>query len=59
MFSFHRLPEFHRALRASEEAWSAPEAAATLRFTQGLLFSVMLVTPFWVMVGFALHAVIK
>ncbi len=57
MFSLTRLPEFNRALHSTDLTWTRADAAASLQFSQGLLFSLLLVTPFWVMVGLVLHSV--
>jgi hypothetical protein len=57
MFSLTRLPEFNRALHSTDMTWTRADAAASLQFSQGLLFSLLLVMPFWVMVGVVLHSV--
>ena len=54
MFSLIRLAEFSRAFHAADMSWQ-PEDAASLRFSEGLLFSIVLVTPFWIAVGMAVH----
>ena len=59
MRSLTRLPEFNRAFHSADITWSPSDTAASLQFPQGLLFSLALVTPFWVTVGFVLHAVIR
>jgi len=56
MFSLIRLPEFNRAYHSTDLTWSASDVAAGLQFSQGLLFSLVLVTPFWVTVGLLLHS---
>lgn len=59
MLALTRLPEFNRAYHSADLTWSPEDAAASLQFTQGLLFSFVLVTPFWVMVGLVLHALTR
>lgn len=59
MLDFTRLPEFNRAYHAADLTWTPSEAAASLQFPQGLLFSFLLVTPFWVMVGLLLHVLTR
>ncbi|MGC2108154.1 MAG: hypothetical protein WA655_01465 [Candidatus Korobacteraceae bacterium] len=59
MLALTRLPEFNRAFHSADVTWTPSDAAASLPFPQGLLFSLALVTPFWVTVGFVLHAVIR
>jgi len=55
MWALTRLAEFNRAYHSSEAQWDPAEAAASLHFAQGLLFSFLLVTPFWTTVGILLH----
>jgi hypothetical protein len=50
MWALTRLGEFHRAYH-SAEPWDASEVAASLEFAQGLMFSCLLVTPFWIAVA--------
>jgi len=59
MWALNRLPEFNRAYHSAEATWSSGDVAASLQFPQGLLFSFLLVTPFWTAVGIALHLLIK
>ncbi len=56
MFSLTRLPEFNRAYHATDLTWTSSDTAASFQFCQGLLFSLVLVTPFWVTVGLLLHS---
>jgi hypothetical protein len=35
--------------------WDPTDSAISLRFPEGLLFALLLVTPFWIVVGFLLH----
>jgi len=59
MWALNRIPEFNRAYHASDVTWNAGEVAASLQFPQGLLFSFLLVTPFWTAVGIAVHLLTK
>ena len=59
MWALNRLPEFNRAYHSTDATWTSADAAASLQFPQGLLFSFVLVTPFWTAVGVALHRLIK
>ena len=59
MWALNRLAEFDRAFHSNDESWTAKDAAASLQFPQGLLFSFLLVTPFWTAVGIAVHLLIK
>jgi hypothetical protein len=59
MWALHRLPEFNRAYRSAEETWAAGDVAASLQFPQGLLVSILLVTPFWTTVGLVLYHLTK
>lgn len=58
MQGFDKLPRFSRALRASHVARAAgnPFAIYTdgLQFAEGMLFAVALVSPFWILVGYAI-----
>lgn len=58
MFSLTRLAEFSRAFHASDMTWQSNDAAASLQFSEGLLFSILLVTPFWIGVAMAVHHLI-
>jgi hypothetical protein len=59
MLALTRLPEFNRAFHSTDLTWSPGDAAASLQFPQGLLFSFLLVTPFWTMVGLLLRLLTK
>jgi hypothetical protein len=59
MLALTRLPEFNRAFHSADLTWSPNDAAASLEFPQGLLFSFLLVTPFWTMVGLLLRVLTK
>ena len=59
MWALNRLGEFNRAYHSADESWTANDAAASLQFPQGLLFSFVLVTPFWTAVGITLHLLTK
>lgn len=50
MWALTRLGEFHRAYHAGEP-WDTSEVAAGLQFAHGLMFSCLLVTPFWTAVA--------
>lgn len=59
MQGFEKLGEFRRALHASREAADAGCSPFTphvddLRFAQGMLFSVALMLPFWMLLGYAI-----
>ncbi len=54
MWALDRLPEFNKIYHSNDAAWTASDAAS-LTFAQGLLFSFLLVTPFWTAVGIGLH----
>lgn len=59
MQGFDKLPRFSRALRASHVARAAewnPFAIYNddLQFAEGMLFAVALVSPFWILVGYAI-----
>jgi hypothetical protein len=58
MWALNRLAEFNRAYHATDAMWTATDAAS-LQFPQGLVFSVLLVTPFWTAVGIGLHLLTK
>lgn len=59
MWDLTRLPEFNRAYHSNDATLNAADVAASLQFPQGLLFSFLLVTPFWTAVGIALHVLTK
>jgi hypothetical protein len=54
MWALDRLPEFNQIHRSHDATWTATDAAS-LKFAQGVLFSFLLVTPFWTAVGIGLH----
>jgi hypothetical protein len=59
MQGLEKLPRFSRALRASHLARAAqrdPFAIYTddLQFAEGMLFALVLVSPFWILVGYAI-----
>lgn len=54
MWALERLGEFNRAYHSAEVGWNG-DAAPSLQFAQGLLFSLLAVTPFWTTVGIVLH----
>ncbi|MFZ0312105.1 MAG: hypothetical protein WAL85_05310 [Candidatus Korobacteraceae bacterium] len=58
MWALDRLPEFNRIYHTNDATWTASDAAS-LKFAQGLLFSFLLVTPFWTAVGIGLHLLTK
>lgn len=55
MWVITRLEQFDKAYRAPDATWDPADSAVSLRFPEGLLFALLLVTPFWVVVGFLLH----
>ncbi|MGA3055096.1 MAG: hypothetical protein ABSD63_12875 [Candidatus Korobacteraceae bacterium] len=55
MWALTRLEEFDRAYRSPDATWDPTVSAISLRFPEGLLFALLLVTPFWIAVGFLLH----
>jgi len=59
MWGLDRLPEFNRTYHSTDAPWNAAEVAASLQFPQGLIFSFLLVTPFWTAVGIGLHLLIR
>lgn len=54
MWALTRLREFNRAYHSAEANWDGEEAAASLQFAEGLMFSCLLVTPFWIGVALLL-----
>jgi len=55
MQGFERLREFSRAVEASREAAAYSPFTPyvdDLRFAEGVLFSLALVLPFWMMMGY-------
>jgi hypothetical protein len=62
MHGFERFGEFSRALQASKEAIAADPFipyADDLRFAEGVLFSLALVLPFWILFGCALSLLLR
>jgi hypothetical protein len=58
MWALTRLTEFNRAYHSADATWTAADTAS-LQFPQGLLFSFLLVIPFWTAVGIGLHLLTK
>ncbi len=57
MQGFERLGEFSRALQASREAAACDPftpCVDDLKFAEGMLFSVALMLPFWMFLGYAI-----
>jgi hypothetical protein len=54
MWALERVGEFNRAYHSADGNWDG-DAAASLQFAQGLLFSLLAVTPFWTAVGIVVH----
>lgn len=57
MQGFERLGEFSRALQASREAAACDPFTPyvdDLQFAEGMLFSVALMLPFWMFLGYAI-----
>ena len=59
MWTLTRLNQFDKAYRSPDLTWDPAESAISLRFPEGLLFALLLVTPFWIGVGFLLHVLTK
>jgi hypothetical protein len=59
MWALTRLEQFDRAYRSPDLTWDPTDSAISLQFPEGLLFALLLVTPFWVLVGFLLHLLTK
>jgi hypothetical protein len=55
MWMVTRLAQFNRAFHSTDLSWRPSDAAAGLKFAEGLLLSFLLVTPFWTAVGVVLH----
>ena len=56
MQGFERLGEFSRALQASREAAACDPFTPyvdDLKFAEGVLFSIALMLPFWMFLGYA------
>ena len=63
MQGFERLAEFSRALRASRQASAAGSNpyvpyADDLRFAEGVLFSLVLMLPFWVLLAYGIKQLV-
>jgi hypothetical protein len=57
MQGFERLGEFSQALQASREAAACDPFTPyvdDLRFAEGMIFSLALVLPFWMFLGYAI-----
>jgi hypothetical protein len=59
MWVLGKLDEFQRAYRATDLSWDPRVAPIRLQFPEGLLFSLALVTPFWIGVGYVVHVLTK
>jgi hypothetical protein len=59
MWALTRLEQFDRAYRSPDVTWDPTDSAISLRFPEGLLFALLLVMPFWIVVGFLLHLLTK
>jgi hypothetical protein len=55
MWALTRLEQFDRAYRSPDVTWDPKDSTISLRFPEGLLFALLLVMPFWIVVGFLLH----
>ena len=56
MWALTRIREFNRAFRSADGNWNEAEAITELQFAEGLVFSCLLVTPFWLTVAiFVVH----
>ncbi len=55
MWPLNRFEQFDRAYRSPDVRWDPADSAISLRFPEGLLFALLLVTPFWILVAFLLH----
>ena len=58
MWPLDRFEQFDRAYRSPDVTWDPADSAISLRFPEGLLFALLLVTPFWILVAFLLHLLI-
>lgn len=58
MWPLNRFEQFDRAYRTPDVTWDPADSAISLRFPEGLLFALLLVTPFWILVAFLLHLLI-
>jgi len=54
MWAFTRIAEFHRAYLSSQPDRDSPPFVE-LPFAEGFLNALLLVTPFWMCVGYLLH----
>ena len=60
MWALTRLRQFNRALHSSDGSWNEADAVAGMQFAEGLVFSCLLVTPFWLTVAiFVVHYLAK
>ena len=59
MWALTRLEQFDQAYRSTDLTWDPADSAISLHFPEGLLFAFVLVTPFWMVVGFLLHLLTK
>jgi len=59
MWALTRLTEFNKAYHSADAQWDPSDAAANLKFAEGLLISFLLVTPFWTTVGILVHHLTK
>lgn len=59
MWALTRLAQYEKAYRSPDLTWDPAESAISLNFPEGLLFALVLVTPFWITVGFLLHLLTK
>ncbi len=55
MWPLARFEQFDRAYRSPDVTWDPADSAISLRFPEGLLFALLLVSPFWILVAFLLH----
>ncbi len=59
MWPLSRFEQFDRAYRSPDVTWDPADSAISLRFPEGLLFALLLVTPFWILVAFLLHLLLS
>jgi hypothetical protein len=59
MWALTRLGEFNRLYQSAADTWDRSEVVANLQFAHGLMFSFLLVAPFWTAVGLLLHHLAK
>jgi Sigma-54 interaction domain/Bacterial regulatory protein, Fis family len=55
MWALTRLQQFDKAYRTPDVAWDPADSSISLRLPEGLLVALLLVTPFWIVVGFLVH----